>query len=127
MANQNATPRRASSPLRVTAASFVGTTLEFYDFFIYGTMAALVFKQLFFPGYSTLAGTLASFATFAVGFVARPLGSVFFGYMGDWFGRRGTLVVSLTMMGGSTVAIGLLPSYATAGLAAPVLLVVLLQ
>lgn len=123
MANEHITRRRVSSSLRVTLASFVGTTLEFYDFFIYGTMAALVFKQLFFPGYSTFAGTLASFATFTVGFVARPLGSVLFGYLGDRFGRRGTLVVSLGMMGGSTVAIGLLPGYQSAGLAAPASLV----
>jgi len=124
---QNVGARRlpTASSLRIMSASFVGTTLEFYDFFIYGTMAALVFKQLFFPGYSNLAGTLAAFGTFAVGFIARPLGSVFFGFMGDRLGRRATLVLSLCLMGGSTVAIGLLPSFATAGIMAPILLVVI--
>lgn len=106
-------------------ASFAGTTLEFYDFFIYGTMAALVFKQLFFPGYSELAGTLAAFATFAVGFLARPLGSVLFGYWGDKLGRRTTLIISLSMMGGSTVGIGLVPSFESVGLFAPILLTAL--
>lgn len=116
---------RGNQPVRILFASFAGTTLEFYDFFIYGTMAALVFKQLFFPGYSELSGTLAAFATFAVGFVARPLGSVLFGYWGDKLGRRTTLILSLAMMGGSTVGIGLVPSFESIGVFAPILLTAL--
>ena len=119
------TKRTQRAPWRLVCAGFAGTSLEYYDFFIYGTMAALVFKQLFFPSYSALAGTLASFGTFAVGFVARPLGSLLFGYLGDRVGRRHTLFLSLLMMGGSTVAIGVLPTFADAGLLAPVLLVLI--
>ena len=111
--------------LRVLAAGFSGTALEYYDFFLYGTAAALVFGPLFFPSYSPLAGTLASFATFAVGFLARPLGSILFGGMGDRIGRRKTLVVSLALMGAATVTIGALPTFNQIGWAAPALLVAL--
>ncbi|QZT61629.1 MFS transporter [Mycolicibacterium austroafricanum] len=114
-----------ASPRRVAVASFVGTTVEFYDFLIYGTAAALVFPKLFFPNASPAAGVLLSFATFGVGFFARPLGGVVFGHFGDRVGRRRMLVYSLVGMGVSTVLIGLLPTYAQIGLAAPVLLTVL--
>ena len=110
---------------KVIAASFVGTTLEYYEFFIYGTMAALVFSKLFFPDYSSFAGTLASFATFAIGFVARPVGSILFGHFGDKLGRKNTLMLSLGLMGVGTFLIGVLPGFATIGIAAPILLVVL--
>ncbi|MGE0220505.1 MFS transporter [Mycolicibacterium sp.] len=110
---------------RVVMAGMAGTALEYYDFFLYGTAAALVFGPLFFPSYSPLAGTLASFATFAVGFLSRPLGSVIFGGMGDRIGRRRTLVFSLALMGLATVLIGALPTFDQIGWAAPALLVTL--
>lgn len=113
------------SRTRIAIASFVGTAIEFYDFYIYGTAAALVFGELFFPSFSAVAGTLASLATFAVGFVARPVGSILFGHYGDRLGRKRTLIASLLVMGMSTAAIGLVPSYATIGLSAPALLVAL--
>lgn len=109
----------------IAVASFVGTAIEFYDFYIYGTAAALVLGKVFFPDLSPLAGTLAAFSTFAVAFLARPLGSLLFGHFGDRVGRKSMLVVSLLTMGVGTVAIGLLPGYDTLGVAAPVLLVVL--
>ncbi len=110
---------------RVALASMVGTSIEWYDFFIFGTASALVFGRLFFPTFSELAGTLAAFASFAVGFVARPVGGLLFGHIGDRVGRKTTLVVTLTMMGLATFAMGLLPSYETIGVWAPVLMVVL--
>ncbi|MFD9093966.1 MFS transporter [Streptomyces collinus] len=110
---------------RLAAASLAGTAIEFYDFFVYGTAAALVLGPLFFPGFSPVAGTLAAFATFGVGFVARPLGSVLFGHLGDRRGRRPVLVVSLLLTGASTVAVGCVPAYGSIGVAAPVLLLVL--
>jgi metabolite-proton symporter len=113
----------APSGRRIAVASFVGTAIEFYDFYIYGTAAALVFGGVFFPSFSPLAGTLASLATFAVGFVARPLGAILFGHYGDRIGRKRMLIVSLVLMGGATVAVGLIPSYDTIGVLAPVLLV----
>lgn len=113
------------SPRRVAIASFVGTTVEFYDFLIYGTAAALVFPKLFFPNASPAAGILLSFATFGVGFIARPLGGIVFGHFGDRVGRRRMLVYSLVGMGVSTVLIGALPTYAQIGIAAPILLTVL--
>jgi MFS family permease len=103
----------------------IGTSIEWYDFFIFGTASALVFGRLFFPTFSELAGTLAAFASFAVGFVARPVGGLVFGHIGDRIGRKTTLVVTLTMMGLATFAMGLMPSYATIGVLAPILMVVL--
>jgi MFS family permease len=111
--------------LRLATAALAGTAIEFYDFFVYGTAAALVLGPLFFPTVSPLAGTLAAFATFGVGFVARPLGSVLFGHLGDRHGRRPVLVASLLLTGASTVAVGCLPTYGAIGTAAPLLLVVL--
>ncbi|MET0181121.1 MAG: MFS transporter [Novosphingobium sp.] len=107
---------------RVLAASMVGTAVEFYDFFIYATAAALVFGELFFPSFSAAAQTLLSFMTFGIAFVARPLGAIVFGHFGDRAGRKSTLVASLLLMGGSTFAIAFLPTYATAGVLAPALL-----
>jgi len=103
-------------------ASLIGTAVEWYDYFIYGTCAALLFPKLFFPSMDPLVGTIAAFATYAVGFVARPVGAAVFGHYGDRIGRKSMLVLSLLMMGGSTVAIGLLPTYATAGVWAAVML-----
>ena len=110
---------------RVVVASFIGTTIEWYDFFLYGTAAALVFNKLFFPGMEPLAGTMASFGTYAVGFFARPLGGIVFGHFGDTVGRKAMLVTTLMLMGVATVLIGLLPTYSTIGIWAPVLLVLL--
>ncbi|HEY8984124.1 MAG TPA: MFS transporter [Streptomyces sp.] len=110
---------------RLAAAALAGTAIEFYDFFAYGTAAALVLGPLFFPTFSPLAGMLAAFGTFGVGFLARPLGSMLFGHVGDRYGRRPVLVVSLLLTGASTVAVGCVPSYAAIGVAAPVLLLVL--
>lgn len=114
-----------SSTRRVVVASFVGTTIEWYDFFLYGTAAALVFNRLFFTQLDPLAGTMAAFATYAVGFFARPLGGVVFGHYGDKLGRKSMLVTTLMMMGVATVLIGLLPTYEQIGLWAPALLVLL--
>ncbi|MGW5419085.1 MFS transporter [Streptomyces sp. NPDC003943] len=110
---------------RLAAASLVGTAIEFFDFFVYGTAAALVLGPLFFPSFSPLAGTLAAFGTFAVGFLSRPLGSVLFGHVGDRHGRRPVLFASLLLTGCATVAVGCVPTYASIGVAAPVLLLVL--
>jgi MHS family shikimate/dehydroshikimate transporter-like MFS transporter len=110
---------------QVASASLIGTTIEWYDFFIYGTAAALVFPALFFPEFSETAGTLAAFATFGVGFFARPVGGIIFGHFGDRIGRKTMLVLTLTMMGIATVIIGLLPGYAAIGIWAPILLVIL--
>ncbi|TDE27654.1 MFS transporter [Nonomuraea mesophila] len=115
----------APSRSRVAAASLIGTAIEFYDFYIYGTAAALVLNAAFFPELDPVAGSLAAFSTFAVAFISRPLGSALFGHWGDRIGRKSMLVVSLLVMGLSTVAIGLLPGYAAIGVMAPVLLVLL--
>ncbi|MGV8959432.1 MAG: MFS transporter [Stenotrophomonas sp.] len=109
-------------PRRVLAASLIGTTIEFFDFYIYATAAVLVFPKLFFPASSDSAALLQSLATFAVAFIARPVGSAVFGHYGDRIGRKATLVAALLTMGISTVMIGLLPTYAQIGLAAPLLL-----
>jgi metabolite-proton symporter len=117
---------RSAADKRVLAASSIGTVLEWYDFFLYGTAAALVFDKLFFSSnLSDTAATLASFATFGAGFFARPFGAILFGHYGDRVGRRNMLIISLTMMGLASAAIGLLPTYASIGLLAPVALVVL--
>ena len=110
---------------RVLTASLVGTAVEFYDFYIYATAAALVFPQLFFPSESTTAQLMSSYATFAIAFIARPVGAVAFGHFGDRIGRKSTLVWSLMLMGGSTMAIAFLPTYAQAGWIAPLLLCIL--
>lgn len=115
----------AGSPAKVALASFIGTSVEYYDFFIYGTAAALVFPRIFFPEASPLMGTLLAFATFGVGFFARPVGGVVFGHFGDRVGRKKMLVISLVGMGLSTVLMGLLPSYGTIGILAPILLTLL--
>ena len=112
-------------PVRASTAAFIGTMIEWYDFYIYGTAAALVFGKLFFPQVDGFYGTLAAFGTFAVGFLARPLGGAIFGHFGDRIGRKKSLLVTLFMMGTVTVLIGLLPTYAMIGIWAPVLLVVL--
>ena len=111
--------------VKVVAASMAGTTVEWYDFFLYGVAAALVFPAVFFPASDPAVGTLASLGTFAIGFVARPIGGLIFGHFGDRIGRKQLLVVSLLLMGAATFAIGLLPGYATIGIWAPTLLVVL--
>ena len=111
--------------VRVVVASFIGTTIEWYDFFLYGTAAALVFNQLFFPTLDPRSGTMAAFATYAVGFFARPLGGIVFGHFGDRMGRKSMLVTTLMLMGMATFLIGVLPTYEQIGVAAPVLLVVL--
>lgn len=110
---------------RVVLASFIGTTIEWYDFFIYGTAAALVFNQLFFPEVDDLTGTMYAYATFAIGFFARPIGGIVFGHFGDRLGRKTMLVTTLTMMGIATFLIGVLPTYETIGIAAPISLVAL--
>lgn len=118
-----------SSPSRqpVTAgvASMVGTTIEWYDFFLYGTAAALIFNKLFFPAFDPLTGTLAAFGTYAVGFLARPLGAVVFGHYGDRVGRKSMLLVTLALMGIPTTLIGLIPTYESIGYGAAVLLVLM--
>jgi MHS family shikimate/dehydroshikimate transporter-like MFS transporter len=114
-----------TSVRQVVTASLVGTTIEWYDFFIYGTAAALIFNQLFFPGSEPLAGTLLAFGTYAVGFAARPFGGIFCGHFGDKIGRKSMLVMTLIVMGIATFAIGLLPTHATIGVWAPLLLVAL--
>ncbi|WP_086725405.1 MFS transporter [Streptomyces carpinensis] len=119
------TPAKPGSLPRIVAASLIGTTIEWYDFFLYGSAAALVFNKLFFPDSDPLVGTLLSFLTYAVGFAARPLGALVFGHYGDRLGRKKLLVLSLLMMGGATFAIGLLPTHASVGAAAPVLLTTL--
>lgn len=125
MATPATAPPPASNLRRIVAASLIGTTIEWYDFFLYGSAAALVFNKLFFPDSEPLVGTLLSFLTYAVGFAARPIGALVFGHYGDRLGRKKLLVLSLLMMGGATFAIGLLPTHATVGVAAPVLLTVL--
>ncbi|MFD9946099.1 MFS transporter [Nonomuraea sp. NPDC059023] len=115
--------RRAAR--RVSWAAFIGTTIEWYDFFLYGTAAALVFNKQFFPAMDPVAGSIAAFGTMTVGFLARPLGGIVFGHFGDRLGRRNTLVVSLLIMGIGTTLIGVLPTYSSIGIWAAVLLVVM--
>ncbi|AUZ20210.1 MFS transporter [Achromobacter xylosoxidans] len=117
--------RTGHQPVRASTAAFIGTMIEWYDFYIYATAAALVFGKLFFPSATGFYGTLAAFGTFAVGFFARPLGGALFGHIGDRIGRKKSLVITLLMMGSVTVLIGLLPTYASIGVWAPVLLVLL--
>ncbi|CAM2177469.1 MFS transporter, MHS family, shikimate and dehydroshikimate transport protein [Paraburkholderia sacchari] len=119
---QQTSPRQ---PVRAALAAFIGTMIEWYDFYIYATAAALVFGELYFPSEDRFVSTMASFATFAVGFFARPLGGLIFGHLGDRIGRKKALMTTLMMMGVATVCVGLLPSYAKVGMLAPVLLVLL--
>src|SRR4051812_28851889 len=108
---------------RGAAATAIGTAVEWYDFFIYGTAAALVFNKLFFPSFEPLVGTLAALSTYAVGFIARPLGGVVFGHIGDKVGRKGALVATLLIVGIGTFLIGLMPTYERIGMWAPIGLV----
>jgi metabolite-proton symporter len=120
-----AAPDPATPPRRVAIACMVGTTVEFYDFYIYGTAAALAFPSVFFPHLSSAIATIASMGTFAAAFASRPVGAAVFGHLGDRLGRKATLVATLLTMGLSTVAVGLIPGTATIGMAAPVLVVLL--
>ena len=120
--SQSVPARRINTPQQVLFASLIGTTIEFFDFYIYATAAVLVFPALFFPASDPASARLASLATFGIAFVARPIGSALFGHFGDRIGRKTTLVLALSTMGLSTVTIGLLPTYRTIGLAAPILL-----
>lgn len=114
--------RRLNSPFQVLTASLIGTTIEFFDFYVYATAAVLVFPALFFPNSDPTTALLASFATFSIAFFARPVGALVFGHYGDRIGRKKTLIAALLTMGISTVAIGLLPTYESVGVAAPLLL-----
>src|SRR5207237_5891666 len=118
-------PSARRALVEAVVASTIGTTIEWYDFFLYGTAAALVFPALYFPDADPFTGQILAFGTFTVGFLARPFGGVVFGAMGDRAGRKAALVTTLLLMGISTLLIGFLPSYAEIGLAAPVLLTVL--
>ena len=124
-APNRAAPASPPAMRRVAAAAFAGSTIEFYDFFIYGTAAALVFPRVFFPALGEAAGTVAAFATLGVAFVARPVGALLFGHFGDRLGRKKTLIATLLLMGIATVLVGLLPTADTIGAAAPIALVVL--
>ena len=105
-----------SSPRKVIVASLIGTSLEWYDFFLYGTASALVFNKVFFPQFEPLTGTLLAFATYAVGFISRPLGGIIAGHYGDRVGRKQVLVATLLVMGGATFLIGALPTYEAIGI-----------
>ncbi len=118
-------PPTGPSKKGIFAASLIGTSIEWYDYYIFGTAAALVFGSLFYPEFSPVAGTIAAFGTFAVGFIARPLGAAIIGHFGDRIGRKSMLVLTLLLTGGSTFLIGTLPTYAAIGVAAPLLLLVL--
>src|SRR5205085_3958532 len=123
MSDTRPAPAKAiNSPAQVLFASLIGTTIEFFDFYIYATAAVLVFPRLFFPKSDPAAATLASLATFVIAFIARPIGSVLFGHFGDRIGRKTTLVAALLTMGLSTVVIGVLPTYTVIGFVAPLLL-----
>src|SRR4051812_15056299 len=136
MPSQNETARAVEADIKGTPeerhqvrlalfSSVIGTSIEWYDFFLYGTAAALVFPKLFFPDSSAYAGTLAAFATYAVGFAARPVGAAIFGHYGDRIGRKATLISTLLLMGLASALIGVLPSYGAIGFWAPTLLVLL--
>jgi MFS transporter, MHS family, shikimate and dehydroshikimate transport protein len=117
-------PEYRKTPINAAVASLIGSTIEWYDFYIYAVAAALVFNQIFFPRYNPTIGTLLAFGTYAVGAIMRPLGGIFFGHYGDRIGRKATLVWTLVTMGSATVLIGLLPTYAHIGVVAPILLLV---
>ena len=114
-----------SSMRKVAITALAGTSIEWYDFFLYATAAALVFPSVFFPEFSPTTGLILSFLTFAAGFIARPVGGVLFGHFGDRIGRKRTLVIALMLMGVASTMIGLLPTYATIGVAAPIILTLL--
>src|SRR5882672_10489376 len=116
---------KRTSAARLATASLVGTSLEWYDFTIYNTLAALVFNRLFFPSVDPLAGTILAFSTYAVGYISRPLGGVVFGNLGDRIGRRAVLMLTLVLMGITTALMGFLPTYAAIGIYSPILLVAL--
>ncbi|MGZ9244046.1 MAG: MFS transporter, partial [Candidatus Binatia bacterium] len=118
-------PQGVKTPKKAAIASWIGSALEYYDFFIYGTAAALVFGRIFFPSDNPATGTLLALATFGVGYVARPVGAFFLGHIGDKLGRRTVLVLTLVLMGASTFLVGCLPTYDQIGIAAPILLVIL--
>src|ERR1700709_944624 len=121
-----ATPRDAGkTPAKAALASWIGSVLEYYDFFIYGTAAALVFGKVFFPDSDPATRTLLSLATYGVGYVARPVGAFFMGHIGDKYGRKRVLMLTVSLMGTATFLVGCLPSYNAIGLWAPVLLVAL--
>ena len=117
--------RATANPKRAATAAWVGSALEYYDFFIYGTAAALVFGRVFFPGSNAATGTLLALATFGVGYLARPLGALVLGHIGDQYGRKRVLVATVLLMGVATLGVGLLPSYDSIGIAAPIILVFL--
>lgn len=121
---ENTTPDQQKNLRRVVVSSLVGAVIEWYDFFLYGVVAGIVFNKIFFPDFDATVGTILAFATFAVGFVARPVGGIIFGHFGDKLGRKKMLVLTLEIMGVATVGIGLVPSYETIGIAAPILLVI---
>lgn len=125
MTSHNSNDGHVGTPKKAAVASLIGSSLEWYDFFLYGTAAAIVIGPLFFPSHSSVAGTLQAFATFAIGFFARPFGGVVFSHFGDRLGRRNILVITLLMMGLASTLIGVLPTYAQAGALAPALLILL--
>lgn len=124
MQTENLTPEQQKNLRRVVASSIIGAVIEWYDFFLYGVVAGLFFNQLYFPSFDPRIGTMLAFATFAVGFVARPLGGVIFGHFGDKLGRKKMLILTLEIMGIATVCIGLIPTYDSIGIWAPILLIV---
>ncbi|WP_411376498.1 MFS transporter [Arthrobacter sp. MPF02] len=113
---------RALQPGKVVAAAFIGTALEWYDFFLFGTTAAIVLAPLFFPSSDPVASTVSAFLSFSAAFVARPIGALIFGHVGDKYGRRGALVATVMLMGAASTLMGLLPTYETAGVIAPIVL-----
>ena len=115
----------AISPGTIAFASAIGTTIEWYDFFLYGVDTPLVLNKLFFPNFDPVAGTLLAYTTFFVGFISRPIGGIIFGHYGDRVGRKTVLILTLVIMGLATFLIGLLPTYATVGIWAPILLLLL--
>ncbi|TLS46581.1 MHS family MFS transporter [Streptomyces montanus] len=125
VAAPSTTPEQMRQLRRVALSGLLGTAVEFYDFLVYGTVAALIFGELFFPGADPAVGTIAAFGTFAAGYLARPLGGILFGHFGDRLGRKSMLLLTMGLMGGASFLIGLLPTYDTIGVWAPVLLITL--